>query len=81
MIAHSELCAKQLYKKIKGESITLGGNRNLKIYGKLDCKSGKRMKRKNRVFFKSETQAMKNGFRPCGHCMRREYLKWKNEIV
>ncbi|MCE7072741.1 hypothetical protein LZG74_20680 [Dyadobacter sp. CY327] len=32
---------------------------------------------KNRVFFNSEKEAMSQGFRPCGHCMREAYLKWK----
>ena len=81
MLAHSELTWGQLRKKIKEESITLGGNRRLKIYGKLHCKSGKRMKLENRVFFTNEKNAREKGFRPCGHCMRVEYLKWKNEVV
>lgn len=81
MLAHSELTWGQLRKKIKEKSITLGGNRRLKIYGKLHCKSGKRMKLENRVFFANENNAKENGFRPCGHCMRMEYLKWKNEVV
>ncbi|MDP3667251.1 MAG: Ada metal-binding domain-containing protein, partial [Sediminibacterium sp.] len=42
----------------------------------LQCKSGKRMNRKNRVFFASESEAIKNDFRPCGHCMKIEYKKW-----
>jgi len=57
--------------------ITLGANRNLKIYGTLNCKSGKRMKLENRVFFGSEVEAIAHGFRPCGHCMREKYLLWK----
>ncbi|MCF2497797.1 hypothetical protein L0661_05745 [Dyadobacter sp. CY357] len=32
---------------------------------------------KNRVFFNSENEAMLRGFRPCGHCMREAYSKWK----
>ncbi|WP_340064916.1 Ada metal-binding domain-containing protein [Ascidiimonas aurantiaca] len=81
MIRHSELTSKQLRDGIKTRSITLGGNRKLKIYGALNCKSGKRMKMHTRVFFTNEKQAKENGFRPCGHCMRSEYLKWKNEVV
>lgn len=81
MIKHSALPAKLLYKKIKAGSITLGGHESLKIYGRLGCKSGKRMKRENRVFFKNAAEATEKGFRPCGNCMRTEYLKWKNEII
>ena len=81
MIRHSELTSKQLQKLMRGGNITFGGNRMLKIYGTLHCKSGKRMNTENRVFFKDESQARENGYRPCGHCMRASYLKWKNETV
>ena len=77
MIAHSELSPELLRERIKSGSIGLGGNRKLKIYGSLHCKSGKRMKKENRVFFKDEEQAKELGYRPCGHCMREEYLRWK----
>jgi len=60
----------------KGE-ILLGGNANLKIYGTLNCKSGKRLKIKNRVFFKNEEEAIQENYRPCGHCMREKYKIWK----
>ncbi len=39
------------------------------------------MKRENRVFFSSEKEAIANGFRPCGHCMKQKYQKWKNEVI
>ncbi|WP_103866219.1 MULTISPECIES: Ada metal-binding domain-containing protein [Aquimarina] len=81
MIAHNVILDRDLRIKIKRKEILLGGNKNLKIYGKLGCKSGKRMKRKNRVFFSSEKEALQNNFRPCGHCMNKEYKKWKNEAV
>ncbi len=54
----------------------MGGNRRLKIYGKLSCISGKRMRRENRVFFESFGEAEQLGFRPCVHCLRDEYKKW-----
>jgi methylphosphotriester-DNA--protein-cysteine methyltransferase len=79
MISHLKISEKELRSQIKNKEITFGGNRNLKIYGKLNCKSGKRMKIQNRVFFKTETDALKFGFRPCGHCMREEYLVWKTD--
>ncbi len=60
----------------KGE-ILLGGNANLKIFGTLNCKSGKRLKIRNRVFFKNEAEAIQAGYRPCGHCMRAKYKVWK----
>ena len=62
---------------IHNKEIGLGGYSPGKIYGKLSCASGKRMKVENRVFFKNEAEAIAAGYRPCAHCMRREYLKWK----
>ena len=62
---------------IEQGKIILGGNKQLKIYGTLLCKSGKRMKIQNRVFFVSREEAIKHGYRPCGHCMKSEYQKWK----
>jgi len=47
----------------------LAGNRKLKIYGTLDCYSGKRMKKKNRVFFLTELDALQCSYRPCKICM------------
>lgn len=81
MILHSEISDSDLRSKIRQKEICFGGNIKLKIYGTLQCKSGKRMKRENRVVFTSETEAVKDAFRPCGHCMKVEYLKWKNGII
>jgi methylphosphotriester-DNA--protein-cysteine methyltransferase len=57
--------------------ITLGGYQKNKIYGTLNCKSGKRMKTQNRVFFKDEQEAVAAGYRPCGNCMPDQYKQWK----
>lgn len=81
MIKHLEINDAELYKRIKGKEIIYGGNLNLKIYGTLQCKSGKRMKTKNRVFFNSTKQAQELGFRPCGHCLRSDYKIWKNGLI
>ena len=64
---------------------TLGGNKKLKIYGKLDCPSAIRWIRKgyyieNRVFFENEDIAKSAGYRPCAICMKKEYEKWKNRV-
>jgi methylphosphotriester-DNA--protein-cysteine methyltransferase len=48
----------------------------LKIYEKLDCKSGEKMKKDNRVFFKSKHKALINGYRPCGNCIHKTYAVW-----
>ncbi len=76
MIRHSEIDNRTLQSKIKQQSLKFAGNRNLKIYGTLSCKSGNRMKKDNRVFFASEAEAISLGFRPCGHCMREKYQQW-----
>lgn len=68
---------RQLKALVNQEVIELGGNANLKIYGTLNCKSGKRLKTKNRVFFANEKEAIEEGYRPCGHCMRVKYKLWK----
>lgn len=67
-----------LKQLINAKEISIGGNPKLKIYGTLNCSSGKRMKVENRVFFKGESEAILAGFRPCGHCMREKYLIWKS---
>jgi methylphosphotriester-DNA--protein-cysteine methyltransferase len=81
MIKHIDIDDSVLHQKIKQKEILYGGNFNLKIYGTLQCKSGKRMKRKNRVFFNTIHQAKELGFRPCGHCMRIAYKNWKNGLI
>lgn len=72
-----DLDKKVLLQMIKDHSIQYAGNSRLKIFGRLNCNSGKRMKKENRVFFKTDTEAATMGFRPCGHCMRLRYQLWK----
>jgi methylphosphotriester-DNA--protein-cysteine methyltransferase len=81
MLRHLEIGPEDLHQKIRQKRISLGGNLKLKIYGKLNCKSGKRMKKQNRVFFSSEEEAIEHNFRPCGHCMKSKYKTWKNGLV
>jgi hypothetical protein len=69
--------SRQLKTLLDNKEITLAGNLKLKIYGKLNCASGKKMKVENRVFFASEAEAVVCGYRPCGHCMRQAYREWK----
>ncbi len=66
----------ELKRQLKSLAIQFGGNAKLKIYGTLSCRSGRRMKRKNRIFFNNEAEAIENGYRPCGHCMREKYKQW-----
>lgn len=80
MQPHSQLTDYKLRSKIRKREILLGGNKKLKIYGLLRCQSGKRMKKENRVFFTGESEALQNGYRPCGHCMREKYQQWKSAV-
>ena len=83
MILHNDLGqtafdrSRQLKTLLNSGSIKLAGNRKLKIYGTLNCSSGKRIKTENRLFFESETEAIATRYRPCGHCMKEAYQKWK----
>nr|WP_242627247.1 hypothetical protein [Olivibacter jilunii] len=36
------------------------------------------MKVAHRVFFYDEQEAVAKGYRPCGHCLRSAYEKWKS---
>jgi methylphosphotriester-DNA--protein-cysteine methyltransferase len=60
----------------------LGGNRSLRIYGRLDCPSALRALarggyRADRVFFLDEATAIATGYRPCAVCMPRQYRQWR----
>lgn len=81
MINHNEISIIELHRKIRKKIISFAGNARLKIYGELHCSSGKRMKKENRVFFFSEQEAMSAGYRPCGHCMKTAYKKWKDGLI
>jgi methylphosphotriester-DNA--protein-cysteine methyltransferase len=81
MIHHSEISDSELKSKIRRQEICFGGYKKGKIYGLLNCSSGKKMKKENRIFFKDETEALANDYRPCGHCMKEKYKIWKNGII
>lgn len=64
-----------MYKVIKNNQIVnsdipglYAGWRSGKIFGRLDCKSGLRMKKENRVFFLTYQDAVDSGYRPCKNC-------------
>ena len=76
MIKHADISTEELKKHFKNKDICLGGNARLKIYGLLKCRSGKRMKKENRVFFHSVDEALQHGYRPCGHCLKTAYNQW-----
>ena len=65
----------KLYKILKNNQTILSetagkyaGHRGYKIFGRLDCKSGMRMKKENRVFFHELEDAVMQGYRPCKNC-------------
>lgn len=85
MIAHTDMAttpfarSRKLLLLIRSGRITIAGNKHLKIYGTLQCSSGKRMRADKRVFFRDEAAAMDAGYRPCGHCCHIAYLQWKED--
>ena len=84
MIRHESLgngflASKSLHNLIRAGQISFAGNSKLKIYGTIGCETGKRMKSVNRVFFSSIKEAAAAGYRPCGNCMRSQYLLWKQQ--
>jgi methylphosphotriester-DNA--protein-cysteine methyltransferase len=81
MIRHSEIGDRDLRREIRRKKLCWGGNLKLKIYGNLSCASGKRMKKANRDFFSTWEEARQNGYRPCGNCMKDQYLKWKHGLI
>jgi len=87
MIRHMDLGGtaaertKSLSSFIRKGEITLGGYKKAKIYGRLNCASGKRMKVEHRVFFRDEADAVSHGYTPCGHCMREKYKEWKTKAA
>ncbi len=74
MIHHNQT-SRELLRLIRAGEITFAGNKKLRIYGKLSCTSGKRMKKANRVFFSSQEEAESLGYRPCGKGMHHEYTR------
>lgn len=69
---------RQLASLIRAGKIKLGGYKKNKIYGLLNCASGKGMKVENRVFFKDENEALQAGYRPCARCLPEDYKTWKS---
>jgi methylphosphotriester-DNA--protein-cysteine methyltransferase len=87
MISHGSLGksnfarSRRLKMLIDMGEIMIAANSKLKIYGTLNCSSGKRMKVENRVLFRSEAEAIESAYRPCGHCMREQYKAWKFSTI
>jgi len=75
MVRHQDLSNHRLHSMIRKGEIRYAGNVRLKIYGTLECSSGKRMKKVNRVFFKDAGAARAEGFRQCRHCLKTSVAK------
>ncbi|TKK66137.1 metal-binding protein [Ilyomonas limi] len=81
MIQHTAIDDSDLRRLIRQKKVCFGGNKKLKIYGTLQCASGKWMKKAHRVFFGTEGEAVQHGYRPCGHCMKQQYQIWKHGFI
>jgi len=80
MLRHDEIGHEELRTLIEQGEVTFAGHAGLEIYGRLDCRVGRRyMARRSRVFFASEEEAVEAGYRPCMTCMRSAYRAWKAE--
>ncbi|QIB32391.1 Ada metal-binding domain-containing protein [Ancylobacter pratisalsi] len=60
----------------------LGGHRQTKVYGRLDCPAALRAIARggyipHRVFFADEATAIEAGYRPCAACLRETYRTWR----
>ena len=76
---HANLHSSDVRSLIRSGMIRFAGNKRLRIYGRLDCQSGKRMKRINRVFFSSVEDALSSGYRACKKCMLKS--AWQTTLL
>lgn len=74
---HDDLSDAEVRRLIQRRRIMLAGNRSRKVMGRLDCSSGRRMHRKNRILFPHAFIGTRSGYRPCGHCCRNAHWRWK----
>lgn len=81
MVRHVAISDQALRGAVRRGELIFAGNSRLKIYGQLGCSSGKRMKKAHRVFFGSQSEALDEGYRPCGHCLGADYKKWKDGFI
>lgn len=81
MILHDTIDSQSLWSMIRKGEVVLAGNTKLQIFGTLQCRSGKRMRRSHRIFFTSLHEALQQGYRPCGNCMKQAYKIWKASCV
>ena len=78
LLRHDAVTDAALRARLHDGSLTMAGNRRLKIYGRLGCPAGRRMRRGSRVFFADATAAEAAGYRPCARCCRAAYDVWKS---
>ena len=77
ILRHDAVTDAALWARLCGGSLTMTGNRRLKIYGRLGCPAGRRMHRSSRVFLTDTTAAEAAGYRLCARCCRAAYDVWK----
>lgn len=80
MYHHAHMNPGDFARLLRVGEIGLAGYKRGKIYGKLKCKSGKRMLVANRVFFRNEEEAQQVGYRPCARCMPEAYRLWLSSL-
>jgi len=80
VIRHDHIDEAALHRMIRNGRLTFAGNRRLTIFGRLDCRAGRRLARANRVFFASRSEAEGHGYRPCARCLPAAYHVWKSAV-
>ena len=80
MIRHEDIDDAALHRMIRDGRLTFAGNRRRRIFGRLDCRAGRRLARTNRVFIASRGEAERCGYRPCARCLRAAYEVWKSTV-
>ena len=80
LLRHDAVTDAALRARLRDGSLTMAGNRRLKIYGRLDCPAGRRMHRSRRVFFADMASALSAGYRPCARCCQAAYDVWKSAL-
>ena len=78
ILRHDAVTEATLRTRFRDGSLTMAGNRWLKIYGRLGCPAGRRMRRGSLVFFADATAAEAAGYRFCARCCWASYDVWKS---
>jgi hypothetical protein len=69
---------KQIVTLLPGQ---YAGNKKTKIFGRLDCESGKLTSKEDRVFFSTWKNAIRSGYRSCEKCKPNQMDKYPEQEI